>query len=178
MSENKMNNLGFRMMVWTYRIRDLFSPAGKILEEFNINEGDTVVDYGCGPGRYIKKASNLVGKSGKVYAVDIEEIAITYVKEEINKNNLKNVNPILVKNNNLLIDNDIADVIYALDMFHHVSKPKIFFEKLFKIIKKGGILYIEDGHQSREDSINKIKQSNMWEIYEEKQNYLICKAIK
>src|SRR6056297_1453190 len=178
MLEIKLKNLGFRMMVWTYRIRDFFSPVGKILEEFNINEGDTVVDYGCGPGRYLKKSSNLVGENGKVYAVDIHELAIEYVKTEINQNNLQNVHPILVQNNDISIDDNIADVIYALDMFHHISKPKIFFQKLSRIIKKDGILYIEDGHQSREDSINKIEQSSLWKIGEQKQNYLICKAIK
>lgn len=178
MLENKLKNLGFRMMVWTYKIRDLFSPAGEILEEFNINKGDTVVDYGCGPGRYLKKASNLVGENGKVYAVDIHDLAIEYSKAEINQNNLQNVLPVLVQNNDISIDDNIADVIYALDMFHHISKPKIFFQKLSKIIKKDGILLIEDGHQSREDSINKIEQSSLWKIDEQKQNYLICKTIK
>lgn len=178
MLENKLKNLGFRMMVWTYKIRDLFSPAGEILEEFNINKGDTVVDYGCGPGRYLKKASNLVGENGKVYAVDIHDLAIEYAKAEINQNNLQNVLPVLVQNNDISIDDNIADVIYALDMFHHISKPKIFFQKLSKIIKKDGILFIEDGHQSREDSINKIEQSSLWKIDEQKQNYLICKTIK
>src|SRR6056297_441454 len=125
-----------------------------------------------------KKSSNLVGENGKVYAVDIHELAIEYVKTEINQNNLQNVHPILVQNNDISIDDNIADVIYALDMFHHISKPKIFFQKLSRIIKKDGILYIEDGHQSREDSINKIEQSSLWKIGEQKQNYLICKAIK
>ena len=177
MLESNLENLGFRMMVWTYKIRDLFSPAGEILEEFNINKGDTVVDYGCGPGRYLEKASNLVGNNGKVYAVDIHKLAIEYVKAEINEKNLQNVRTILVQNNGISIDDNIADVIYALDMFHHISNPKIFFQKLSKIIKKDGILYIEDGHQSREDSINKIKQSSLWKIEEQKQNYLICKPI-
>lgn len=177
MLKNKFNNLGFRMMVWTYRIRDLFNPVGEILEEFNIRKGNTVVDYGCGPGRYLKKASNIVGENGKVYAVDIQKIAIKYVQSEINQNNLKNVYPILVKNNNISIEDNTADIIYALDMFHHITKPEIFFNKLSKIIKKDGVLYIEDGHQSRADSIKKIKKSSLWKIDEQKQNYIICKPI-
>lgn len=177
MLESKWNKLGFRMMVWTYKIRDLFNPVGKILEEFNINEGNTVVDYGCGPGRYLKKASNLVGENGKVYAVDIQKIAMEYVKSEINENNLNNVYPILVKNNNIPIENNTADIIYALDMFHQISNAKIFFRKLSKIIKNDGVLYIEDGHQPRQDSIDKIKQSNLWKIDEQKPQYIICRPI-
>ena len=91
MLEKKIKNLGFRMMVLTYRISDLFKQPGEILEEFDIAEGDTVVDYGCGPGRYLKTASELVGEEGKVYAADIHELALEYIKEEIRQNNLQNV---------------------------------------------------------------------------------------
>lgn len=78
-------DLGFKMMVWTFKIGDIFNPPGDILDEFNISEGDIVVDYGCGPGRYLKKASELVGDNGRVYAVDILEIALEYAEKEIKK---------------------------------------------------------------------------------------------
>ncbi len=35
-----------------------------------------VIDYGCGTGRCLKKASGQVGDRGAVYAVDIHELAI------------------------------------------------------------------------------------------------------
>ncbi|WP_164522099.1 hypothetical protein [Halocella sp. SP3-1] len=47
-----------------------------------------------------------------------------------------------------------------------------------RIIKQGGKLYIEDGHQSREESLKKIKESSLWEIEAKKDTYLICKAVK
>jgi len=39
-------------------------------------KGMTVVDYGCGPGRYSIKFAEIVGNQGLVYAVDIHELAI------------------------------------------------------------------------------------------------------
>lgn len=176
MAKKMFADLGFKMMVWTFKIGDIFNPPGDILDEFNISEGDIVVDYGCGPGRYLKKASELVGDNGRVYAVDILEIALEYAEKEIKQNNLKNVKTVLVENLGEAVADKSVDLIYALDMFHNISDPASFFKKLHRIIKADGILYIEDGHQPREQSINKIERSKMWDIIEQTERYLVCKA--
>lgn len=173
-----MPNLGFKLMTFTYYFHDLIKPVGDILEEFGIKEGAVVVDYGCGPGRYIKKASEIVGEKGKVYAADIQLLAIESVKKKIKKYKLTNVIPILVEGYNSSIRDDSIDIIYALDMFHRISDAQLFFKELNRIIKQCGKLYIEDGHQSRERSLKKIKGSNLWEIEAKKETYLKCKAVK
>jgi ubiquinone/menaquinone biosynthesis C-methylase UbiE len=61
---DRMPNFAFRMMVAIFRIRDMVGSADTLLEEFDIREGQTVVDYGCGPGSYIARASKLVGDNG------------------------------------------------------------------------------------------------------------------
>ena len=55
---------------------DIFKSTEHKLDPFNIQKGQTVVDYGSGTGRYLRKASELVGENGWVYAVDIQELAI------------------------------------------------------------------------------------------------------
>lgn len=51
-------------------------------------------------------------------------------------------------------------------------------KELNKIIKQSGKLYIEDGHQSREKSLKKLKESGLWEIEVKEDTYLKCKAVK
>ena len=88
----KMSNTSFRMMSWTFKVIDFFYPyIKKRVKKFGIGEGITVVDYGCGTGRYSKEFARLVGEKGKVYAVDIHELAIEAVKREIEKMGLRNV---------------------------------------------------------------------------------------
>lgn len=89
---------------------------------------------------------------------------------------MKNVKTVLVGNLEEAVADKSVDLIYALDMFHNISDPASFFKKLHRIIKVEGLLYIEDGHQSREKSINKIERSKMWDIIENKERYLVCKA--
>lgn len=82
----RMSNTSFRMMNWTFKVVDLFCPyIKKRIKKFGIQEGMTVVDYGCGPGRYSTEFAKLVGEEGKVYAVDIHELAIEAVREKTEK---------------------------------------------------------------------------------------------
>jgi ubiquinone/menaquinone biosynthesis C-methylase UbiE len=151
-------------MVWSYNLADLFSSPGKQLDKFNIRSGQTVVDYGCGPGRYLKKASELVGKDGKVYAADVHPLAMEYSKKRIEKDGLKNVETVLVKDNSSSIPDKSTDMIYAIDMFHHVDEPKGFLEELHRIAKPSCKLFIEDGHQSREKTIKMASVCHSWKV--------------
>ena len=98
-------------MVLIFNIQDVFSKPGDKLLQFGIQKGYTVVDYGCGPGRYIKKASELVGEKGKIFAADIHGIAIEHVMRRIETQGLKNVVPVLLKKDADGIPESIADFI-------------------------------------------------------------------
>lgn len=78
---NPQKEMGYRFMVWGFKIMDLFGKPDRRLNDFDIMQGSVVVDYGCGPGRYIQKASELVGPAGRVYAVDISRMAIDIVRK-------------------------------------------------------------------------------------------------
>ncbi|MEW5817947.1 MAG: class I SAM-dependent methyltransferase [Spirochaetota bacterium] len=171
-----MSNTGFRIMSFMFRIADLFSPKGKRLADFGIKEGFTVVDYGCGPGRYIPAASRFVGPGGKVYAVDIHELAIRSVKKIINKNSLVNVVPVLAKGYVSGLASNCADLIYALDMFHGIKEPEVFLKELRRIVKESGVLILEDGHQPRKATLEKLRNSGLWKIEEECEKYIKLKA--
>lgn len=65
----KMSSTSFRMMTLLFNVVDFLYPyIGKRVKKFGIQEGITVIDYGCGPGRYATKFAELVGEKGKVHA--------------------------------------------------------------------------------------------------------------
>src|SRR5690554_2872882 len=105
---NLMPNIGFELMKFTYFLHDYFKPVGDILKKFDIHKENIIVDYGCGPGRYIRKASELVGEKGKVYAVDIHPLAVRSIEKKLEKYKIKNVIPVLVEGNHCSIkDNSV-----------------------------------------------------------------------
>ena len=108
----------FKGMVWWYKRTDFIWNPKRRLKKIPLKEGMVVVDYGCGPGRYTVPISKLIGPTGKVFAVDIHELAIEAVKKKIGKLGLKNVVPILAQGYDSTLPNRLADVVCAIDMFH------------------------------------------------------------
>ncbi len=168
----RMPDIAFKIMSFTFRVIDVFFPRSKKLDSFGIKKGSIVIDYGCGPGSYLEKTSKLVGENGKIYAVDIHELAIKSVRKIIEKHNLKNIEPVLVKNYSCKIKDSVADLIYCLDTFHMVKDSKLFLQELHRLLKKDGVLIIDDGHQSRQETKRKIADSKIWKVSEEFKNYL------
>ena len=173
--QDRMPNIAFKMMATVFKIRDCFFSLDKLLDQFEIKNGQTVIDYGCGTGTYISKASRLVGERGRVYAVDIHELAIEEINRKIRRENLNNVAGILTNGNHTPLEDNTADIIFALDMLHMVSDHRSFLKELNRISKPDGVLFIDDGHQPREKARGKILSSGAWSIVEENKRYMKCK---
>jgi ubiquinone/menaquinone biosynthesis C-methylase UbiE len=172
---DRMPNWAFRMMSFMFNVVDLVKSTDRRLDTFAIQKGYTVVDWGCGTGRYLKQASELVGDSGTVYAVDIHQLAIEAAANIAKKYNLKNVHPVLTDGKTVNIPPLMADLVYALDMFHMVRDTRAFLTELGRITKPDGVLILEDGHQPRALAKEKVNNSGYWEIIAETKAYITCK---
>jgi ubiquinone/menaquinone biosynthesis C-methylase UbiE len=174
----RMPDFIFRMMEVLFRIHYFFRPAGRYLRGFGIRPGFTVVDYGSGTGAFLMDASSLVGENGLVYAVDVHNLAIQAAEKIIQKYSLTNVKPVLSDGTSSALPDEAADLVFAIDMFHMVKNATGFLKELNRITKKDGILIIEDGHQPRALSREKISRSGYWTIISEEKRYLKCTPVK
>jgi ubiquinone/menaquinone biosynthesis C-methylase UbiE len=116
-----------------------------------------------------------ISASGKVYAVDIHELAIEAVERKIAEDGLGNVKPVLASGYDSGLPDHWADVVCAIDMFFGIKNPGDFLSELERIAKPDGMLVIDDGHQSREETRKKILESGNWAIWEETKDHLKCK---
>jgi FkbM family methyltransferase len=73
-----------------------FTPGHEdhILERFTPKEGDIVIDIGANIGRYTIVSSKLVGKTGKVVAIEADVDTFQLLKRNVALNNLTNVLPL------------------------------------------------------------------------------------
>lgn len=171
-------NFAFRIMTFIMTIVDvLFGFSKKNFITLGLKSGHNVVDYGCGPARYIKNASQAVGKKGIVYAVDIHPLAIKKVEYKIKKYRLMNVKVILAEGYSTPLPDKIADIIYALDMFHMIENPKELLFEFSRILKSDGYIIIEDGHQPRAETIRKIEGTGLFNVFEENRSHVKCQQI-
>jgi ubiquinone/menaquinone biosynthesis C-methylase UbiE len=171
---DKMPGWAFRIMAFMFDVTGIFKSVDKRLEPFNIQKGQTVIDYGSGTGRYLPGASRLVGDQGIVYAVDIHELAVKSAFRIIEKQHLENIRPVLTDGKTVNIPSSVADIIYCLDMFHMVRDTRPFLLELNRLTRPGGTLYLEDGHQPRATTRGKILDSGGWEIVSENKSYVVC----
>jgi ubiquinone/menaquinone biosynthesis C-methylase UbiE len=156
-----MSNLGFRAMAFTFKVRDFLRPRKDIVKEVGIKSGFHVLDYGCGPGSYITAVADLVGKSGKVYALDIQPLAIRMVQRIASKKRLTNVETILSNCKTGLPDNSL-DVVLLYDTFHDLSDQNGVLEELHRVLKPGGILSFSDHHMEENEIVSKVTNSSLF----------------
>lgn len=165
----------FRMMTFAMKTIDVFAHySNKHFNTLDLQKNQIVVDYGCGPARYIKNASQAVGKNGKVYAVDIHPMAIQHVEKIISKHGLENVESILAEGYSCPLPDKTADVVYALDMFHMVENTGELLRELSRIVKPDGKVIIEDGHQPRKETLEKINKADVFSIIDENKYHVVC----
>lgn len=137
-------------------------------DSFGVKCGMTVVDYGCGPGRYSVEFARLVGENGKVLAVDLLELALQETEKRVAELGYKNVQTYLAQGYNSGITSNSVDIVFAIDMFHHVQNLTVFLEELHRIAKDDGLLILSGGHQTRATIKSKIAESGLWTISSER----------
>jgi len=61
-------------------------------------------------------------------------------------------------------------------MFHHVNDSNAFFEEVFRITKPEARLVFSGGHILRKQLKNKVEQSGLWRVVDERPEYIVYKA--
>ncbi len=120
----------------------------RYLKEKGLKEGMVFADIGCGPGFFVFPASEIVGKDGKVYAIDTQQEMLDELKK---RKSSKNV--IILKSEEAKLPVDSATVDFAIMVFvmHEVYHPIDFLEEVKRIIKHSGQLIVIDWKKKVEE---------------------------
>jgi len=176
---DRMSDAGFRLMIGLFRLLDTFFPyIDRRVRGFGLAPGMTVVDYGCGPGRYSLRFARLVGESGRVFAVDIHPLAVRSVLRLRARHGLANLEAVLARGYDTGLPAAMADRVCAIDMFFGVHDPGAFLAEVDRLLKPEGLLLLDDGHQSRAATLAKLSASGRFEVAEETRDHLTCRKRK
>jgi ubiquinone/menaquinone biosynthesis C-methylase UbiE len=96
---------------------------GAILSALAIEVGQTVLDAGCGNGYMSKEFSQMVGDSGRVYALDPDETGIALLREETKGTNIVTLVGDITTTTQLPAS--AIDLIYLSTVFHIFSPEQI-----------------------------------------------------
>ncbi len=145
--------------------------AEDFLTNIGISNGDTVLDFGCGRGYYTIPAAHLVGRNGKVYALDKREDRLSTVRRKVHARNLSNIEILhTTREINIPLDNTFIDVVLLYDVLHShyftPSKRKELLCKIQRIVKSDGLISVYPRHMNTEDVYKEMQRMNF--LFEKK----------
>lgn len=117
------------------RIRPVFTPLmDKLAEVLELNKGDIVVDYGCGPGHdieYLKKEYKI-----NPIGIDASNEMCVISSKKIGNDNVIN------GDNQYYLQNLSFDKIYFKVVMHHIKQPIQFIDDVISYLKPGSSIAI------------------------------------
>jgi len=148
----QMGDRSFRCMVWMYKIADFVHLANprKRLEKAGLKEGMVIVDYGCGPGRYAIPSAETVGARGRVFAVDVQPLAVQMVKQKAARKSLSNVEAILLDSYATPVEASIVDRVLLIDTLHLIDDCGELFREIRRLLRPDGAIFMDPGHMKAE----------------------------
>jgi ubiquinone/menaquinone biosynthesis C-methylase UbiE len=134
--------------------RFLYSP--KDILKPHIRKGINVLDVGCGMGFFSLPMARLVGETGKVVCVDLQERMINGLLRRAKKTGLSDRIDARVSQKSSLMLNDIAgkiDFVLAFAIVHEVPDKKRLLSEIWSTMKESGKLLIAEPntHVSKTD---------------------------
>jgi ubiquinone/menaquinone biosynthesis C-methylase UbiE len=126
----------------------------------------TVLDVGCGPGFFSVDMAQMVGKSGRVIACDLQEGMLQKVREKIQGTELEErITLHRCETNKLGLSEDV-DFVLLFYMVHEIRSQEEFFREIESILKPNGQVFMVEPpfHVSKtafEETIRKARGAGL-----------------
>ena len=134
------------------------------LQLLPLERGLTVVDYCCGPGHYTLPIAEAVGPEGRVYAVDIQPLAVAGVREKAARRGLRNVTAVLVDSYHTGLPEGCAGLAVFLDAFHMVGDPEALLAEIHRLLVPGGRLFMDPGHLKTPPVLARVERTGLFSL--------------
>ena len=103
-----------------------------------------MADIGAGTGLFALALSDAVGADGTVYAVDIAPQFLAHVEARMREASRDNFVFHLAQPEALGLAEDVLDVAFMCNVYHHVEYPDAYLPTIARALKPGGILWLVD----------------------------------
>jgi SAM-dependent methyltransferase len=96
----------------------------------------TILDYGCGQGRYIGELKNVFPKA-RIHGCDISDFGLKIAHEQHPDAVLRSMNSETVG-----FDNDSFDLVISVEVLEHVQDVKAAVREISRVLKPGGVTVV------------------------------------
>ena len=131
--------------------RERWETTRENLERFQLKEGMSIADVGSGPGYYSFKFADIVGETGKVYAIETNPRHLDFLNDYIATNKITNVEVVKSSFEGIGLTSDVrVDMVYVCSLFHNVyaaftdGEREEFIGSIRTALNEGGQLIVVD----------------------------------
>ena len=124
-----------------------FSVPSEVLLHVGLREGMKVGDFGAGSGHYSRAAAATVGSTGKVYAIDIQEDVLTFLRLNVPERHQHIIETVwgdIEKPGGTSLREGVLDVALITNVLFQIENRFSFLKELRRVIKPGGRLLVVD----------------------------------
>jgi len=119
-------------------------PSDKIMDAMGIKSGMTVAEVGAGSGRFSVRLAKRVGDTGKVFANDIDHVALEFMKKRCQEENIGNMIVVEGEETDPRLPLGIMDMVAIVNTLHMVNDPVPLLKNILPTLKPDGILAVID----------------------------------
>lgn len=122
------------------------SPHENVLQ-LGLRDGMKVGDFGAGSGHYARAAAGIVGHSGKVYAIDVQEDILKHLKLNSHEHHQRVIDVIwgdIEKPGGTHLRDQSLDAIILANTFFQFENRFGLLVEMKRVIKPGGKLLVVD----------------------------------
>ena len=120
-------------------VRERLMPVRETLERFHLNEGDTVLELGPGPGYFSIEASRMAGPAGRVLCLDLQPGMAAILRERLRADG-SGGQPIVGDAMRLPLADGSIDKAFLVAMFGEIPDRPAALAELRRVISRGGVL--------------------------------------
>ena len=124
--------------------REVAKERDAIVGQLDLQPGMAVADIGAGTGLFTFALAEAVGRTGKVFAVDVQDYFLDHLRTTAEKKKLPQVHTITATQRSPNLPPASLDVAFFCDAYHHIEHPAPYLADVHAALRPGGRLVIVD----------------------------------
>ena len=128
-----------------------FADPKRNIEQFMLEEGMEVADFGAGAGYLAVEAAEVVGKRGKVYVIDIQQELLTkstHLAKEHHLPSIVFIHGDLEKERGSTLPDESVDAVIISNMLFQTANKSAVLHEASRIVKENGKILVVDWRES------------------------------
>ena len=154
----------FKRFAYSGLSRDEWQQPERVVSALALAPGARVADLGAGGGYFTFRLADAVGPGGRVYAVDVDDDMIEYLRDRVTAEGRANVEVVRAEPDDPRLPDRRIDLVFTCDTYHHLTQRSEYFAKLRTDLAPGARVAILDlndrswfgrlfGHQTPKQTI-------------------------